>query len=455
MTEPENSEKETPGTEPAARPILDMTGSPAIDAPPPQVEDALEAENTEPPDTAVDETETTDDIWSESPPDLETLPAPDETSGSEEVDGDSSDQHAVEIIESTDVGPQTSSPDINVAALAPAAQPSPSDLTATATAVRRWAEDNDVDSDPYVLELTEDLTHRRRLTYWASLDPLENLPTPAPKAGTRLRTLARAVLLLRNVGVFVPVALTWFAINKATDAFGEYASSIRNTPGLSPDQRTVNFLEFWQSGGPGGDFLEGSWRIQHIAFLDALIIAVIILLTLVAGALDGQANIRVTRRQVRSDKERTSVALTIGKALHGNRSASPESIGEALALALTDLSEAARNVAAATTRLEGSTSAFDALTPRLESLSQQVTNLNRHFATDVVNSVSSLSSSVGELGTTLGGDMNRFLSEVLAGIEEINESFKKTSVTVEFGTKQLRDDLDAIHRSLSQVVGRR
>ena len=128
---------------------------------------------------------------------------------------------------------------------------------------------------------------------------------------------------------------------------------------------------------------------------------------------------------------------------------------EALALALTDLSEAARNVAAATARLEGSTSAFDALTPRLESLSQQVTNLNRHFATDVVNSVSSLSSSVAELGTTLGGDMNRFLSEVLAGIEEINESFKKTSVTVEFGTKQLRDDLDAIHRSLSQVVGRR
>lgn len=451
MTEPENSEAKTTGTEPAARPILDMTGSPAIDAPPPQVEEADEAENSESLSAAGEESKTTDDIWSESPPDLDALPAPDEADELEEVAEDPADEQPAESIDLSVDDTQDSSPDINVAALAPAAQPSPSDLTATATAVRRWAEDNDVDSDPYVVELTEDLMHRRRLTYWASLDPLENLPTPAPKAGIRIRTLARAVLLLRNVGVFVPVALTWFAINKATDAFGNYVDGLANTE----SDETANFLLFWQSGGPGGDFLEGSWRIQHIAFLDALIIAVIILLTLVAGALDGQANIRVARRQVRADKDRTAVALTIGKSLHGNRSASPESIGEALALALTDLSEAARNVAAATTRLEGSTSAFDALTPRLESLSQQVTNLNRHFATDVVNSVSSLSSSVAELGTTLGGDMNRFLSEVLAGIEEINESFKKTSVTVEFGTKQLRDDLDAIHRSLSQVVGRR
>jgi hypothetical protein len=451
MTEPENSEAKTTGTEPAARPILDMTGSPAIDAPPPQVEEADEAENSESPSAAGEESKTTDDIWSVSPPDLDALPAPDEADELEEVAEDPADEQPAESIDLSVDDTQDSSPDINVAALAPAAQPSPSDLTTTATAVRRWAADNDVDSDPYVVELTEDLMHRRRLTYWASLDPLENLPTPAPKAGTRLRTLARAVLLLRNVGVFVPVALTWFAINKATDAFGNYVDGLAKTE----SDETANFLLFWQSGGPGGDFLEGSWRIQHIAFLDALIIAVIILLTLVAGALDGQANIRVARRQVRADKDRTAVALTIGKSLHGNRSASPESIGEALALALTDLSEAARNVAAATTRLEGSTSAFDALTPRLESLSQQVTNLNRHFATDVVNSVSSLSSSVAELGTTLGGDMNRFLSEVLAGIEEINESFKKTSVTVEFGTKQLRDDLDAIHRSLSQVVGRR
>lgn len=446
MTEPEN-----PTTEPSAeatpsRPTIQMRGNPAVDAPPPDDSNASGETSS-----ASVKADATNDIW--ATPSLEDLPAPsednDDSGATAQVDedgsGDGSDMNA-DVAESDD-----RDTGINIEALAPSIQPSPSDLASTAVAVKRWADDNDVASDPYVTELTDDLSNRRRLTYWASLDPLDHLPTPQPKAGTRLRTAARIVLLFRNVGVFVPVALTWLAINKATDAFGKFVDGVANTE----SEVEVNFLQFWQSGGPGGEFLGSSWRIQHIAFLDALIIAIIILLTLVAGALDGQANVRVARRQLRSDSERTAIALTIGKALHGNRSASPESIGEALALALTDLSEAARNVATATARLEDSTSAFDSLKPRLEALSQQITNLNRHFATDVVNSVSSLSSSVGTLGTTLGGDMNRFLSEVLAGIEEINESFKKTSVTVEFGTKQLRDDLDAIHTRLSQVAGRR
>jgi len=444
MTEPENPTEETTAQEAASRPTIQMKGTPAVDAPPPD-------------DSGEDSSASThgaeaDDIWAS--PSLEGLPEPteaDETPESmvevneEDGGGESSDENTG-LVESNggDIG-------INIEALTPPVQPSPSDLASTAVAVQRWAADNDVDSDPYVTELTDDLSNRRRLTYWASLDPLEHLPTPQPRAGTRLRTAARIVLLFRNVGVFVPVALTWLAINKATDAFGKFVDGVANTE----SEVEVNFLQFWQSGGPGGEFLGSSWRIQHIAFLDALIIAIIILLTLVAGALDGQANVRVARRQLRSDSERTAIALTIGKALHGNRSASPESIGEALALALTDLSEAARNVATATARLEDSTSAFDSLKPRLESLSQQITNLNRHFATDVVNSVSSLSSSVGTLGTTLGGDMNRFLSEVLAGIEEINESFKRTSQSAGLGVQRLKEDLDAIHVRLSQVAGRR
>ena len=447
MTEPENPTTEPSAEETPSRPTIQMRGNPVVDAPPPDDDSGTPGETSGTSATA----DAPDDIW--ATPSLEDLPAPsedDEDSGAtaqvdEDGNGDGSDMTA-DVAESDD-----RDTGINIDALTPSIQPSPSDLASTAVAVKRWADDNDVASDPYVTELTDDLSNRRRLTYWASLDPLDHLPTPQPKAGARLRTAARIVLLFRNVGVFVPVALTWLAINKATDAFGKFVDGVANTE----SEVEVNFLQFWQSGGPGGEFLGSSWRIQHIAFLDALIIAIIILLTLVAGALDGQANVRVARRQLRSDSERTAIALTIGKALHGNRSASPESIGEALALALTDLSEAARNVATATARLEDSTSAFDSLKPRLEALSQQITNLNRHFATDVVNSVSSLSSSVGTLGTTLGGDMNRFLSEVLAGIEEINESFKKTSVTVEFGTKQLRDDLDAIHTRLSQVAGRR
>ena len=442
MTEPENDNAATGTPELSARPTIHMKGNPAIDAPPPQDDGGVDFSETSTPSST--DPAPSGDIW--STPALASLPAPEESTNDQDTLSDEPEASDGDLDASA-----SGISEVDLAALASASQPTPSDLNSTSAAVRLWANEGGVESDPYVVELTDDLMGRRRLTYWASLNPLDHLPSARPKAGRRLKAAARVVLLFRNVGVFVPVALTWLAINKATDAFGNYVEQVANTE----KDVTVNFLQFWQSGGPGGELLGSSWRIQHIAFLDALIIAAIILLTLVAGALDGRANAQVARQQLVADQERTRIALLIGKALHGNRSASPESISEALALALTDLSEAARNVATATSRLEDSTSSFDSLKPRLESLSQQITNLNRHFATDVVNSVSSLSSSVGTLGTTLGGDMNRFLSEVLAGIEEINESFKKTSVTVEFGTKQLRDDLDAIHRSLSQVVGRR
>jgi len=327
------------------------------------------------------------------------------------------------------------------------------DHAAFAGSIRGWAQRNGVEDDPYILQLAEDVTNRKRLTYWASINPLDHLPTPDADDGRVLRGVAKILLLFRNIGVFVPVALTWLAINKATDAFGLYAEALASDPTFTGQE--ANFLQFWQSGGPGGSYLADSWRIQHVAFLDAVIILVIIALTLFAGALDAQANVLTEKRRARVDRDRTMMAIEIGRTLHGNRSASPESIGEALALALTDLSEAARNVVVATTRLESSTSAIDEMNPRLEALNQQIANLGRHFATDVVSSVSTLSTSVGTLGATLGGDMNRFLSEVLAGIEEINESFKKTSATVGLGTNQLKDDLEAIHARLAQVAGRR
>ena len=44
------------------------------------------------------------------------------------------------------------------------------------------------------------------------------------------------------------------------------------------------------------------------------------------------------------------------------------------------------------------------------------------------------------------------MADVLAGLEEVTERLKTTSVGVEFGTKMLRDDLDAIHQRLSKIV---
>ena len=311
--------------------------------------------------------------------------------------------------------------------------------------MNEWATKWNVADDPYVAGLNAAVVRRDNMTMWASLDPTDMLPTPEIRSGRLLSRIARVLTVVRNVLVFVPVALTWLAIQHATDAFGRYCAK---KPGTE-----ISFLQFWQNGF---NELSDSWKIQNIAKFDATLIFLIVICTLIANVLESRARSVITTIEKGADRERLFVGLKIAEALQGNKSASPESITESLAFALNDLSQAARDVSLAAARMEVASVGVESLTPRVESLNKQVGELNQRFGKDVVGSVDSLVSSVSTLGVTLGGDMQKFLSDVLAGLEEINERFNKTSVAVEFGTKQLRDDLDAMHQRLAQLTnGRR
>ena len=311
--------------------------------------------------------------------------------------------------------------------------------------MNEWATRWNVAEDPYVAGLNGAVARRDNMTMWASLDPTDMLPTPEIQSGRLLSRIARVLTVFRNVLVFVPVALTWLAIQKATEAFGFWS---KENSGVE-----INFIQFWQNGY---DILDDKYRIQNIAKFDFILIALIVVATLVASLLESRASAAASVQEKTADRERLFVGLKIAEAMQGNKTASPESITESLAFALNDLSQAARDVSLAAARMEVASVGVESLTPRVESLNKQVGELNQRFGKDVVGSVDSLVSSVSTLGVTLGGDMQKFLSDVLAGLEEINDRFNKTSVAVEFGTKQLRDDLDAMHQRLAQLTnGRR
>jgi hypothetical protein len=309
----------------------------------------------------------------------------------------------------------------------------------TMAAVSEWAQTWNVDDDPYVSGLVAALGRRDNMTMWASMDPMEMLPEPEIRSGNLIKRIARVLTVIRNVLVFVPVALTWLSIQHATEAFGRFVRDPSN------GGREYSFLQFWQD--PQG-YLEDFWRIQDVARLDASLILMIVAATLIANILESRhksVNAMVGRE---IQKERMRVGLLIAETLQGNKSASPESITESLALALNDLSQAARDVSLAAARMEAASVGIDSLSPRIENLNVKISDLDRRFGNDVVKSVNSLVDSVSTLGVAMGGDMQKFVADVLSGLEEVNEGFKKTFVAVEFGTKQLRDDLDAIHRKL-------
>ena len=261
---------------------------------------------------------------------------------------------------------------------------------------------------------------------------------------------------MRNVAVFVPVALTWFATRQASQACGAFATAKEGQ--LAPGgQLDLNFLRFWGSGGDtklGFEWLSAEWRIQNIALLDAIIITAIVLATMLAGVLENRASRKLAHAEQVAETSRLYVAIDIKRALHGNRQATPESIAESLAESLTDLLGATRMMANSSARLEAASIGVDAMGPRFDQFNRRLEILDQHLGGNVVKAVTDLVSSVSALGKTVDSDFTRVLNEVLVGLEEVQQQLSRTSSSVEFGTKQLRDDLDAIVGRLGSVTQR-
>ena len=323
-------------------------------------------------------------------------------------------------------------------------------LVGLADNVESWAKAYNVEDDPYVTALTRSIRSRDNLTAFATSDPLTLLPHPQPTAGGALSLIARLTAVIRNILVFVPVAITWFSISKATESFGQYARA------ATGDGDELSFLQFWQSGGPadleGFTRLSSTWRITDIAFVVVFIIGAVILLTAISSSVGALAERARENDEAGIEAERTGVAVAILTSLQGNRSIDSQTLEETLAVVLNDLGQAARDVNTAAQRLEASSTGVASLTPRIEALTVQVDTLASKFSSDLQDGITGLANAVTMLGSTLDGDLQRFMADVLAGLEEVTERLKTTSVSVEFGTKQLRDDLDAIHQRLSSIT---
>lgn len=326
-----------------------------------------------------------------------------------------------------------------------------------------WAEEIDELDDPYVKGLTNAVARRDDLSVWASLDPLELLPVSKSKSWSRLGRISNVVSAIRNILVFVPVLLTWYAIGKALDAFGTFTQIYANEkPGES---REFSFIGFWQNptdyaskyltqaGIARRDWqLSESLWIGEVARLDALIIFLIILLTAVSGALTWFSENRESIALEKSDRRRVEVGLAIASSLHGKRQANPESISEALAEALNDLTQAARDVNETASRLEQASVGVESLTPRIEILNSHTEQLVSQTATSVSKAVSDLVNSVQNLNSSVGGNVTTLFTEAANTLEEVSKQLARTSNSAEYGIKQLRDDLDAIHKQLQSLT---
>jgi len=204
--------------------------------------------------------------------------------------------------------------------------------------LRIWSTVRKVSGDPYVAQLREDLAEGENLEYWATTDPSAMLPMPIKEQVVKYEIIARLISLVRNVLIFLPVALTWYAIGQATIAFQIYVGSSGTT--------TANFLDFWQNGY---GLLDDKWRIGEIAVLDFYIVMAVIVISLVAGVFQAMATRADALLEATYEEERMELALKISRELAPYRTSTGPS---ELSSLLREITSAGKYLAETAKRLD-------------------------------------------------------------------------------------------------------
>ena len=196
-----------------------------------------------------------------------------------------------------------------------------------------WSNQHKVQDDPYVSGLRGALETEENLDVWASLDPLDYLPTPSDKSNEIFSRINLGLTIARNALVFLPVALTWYAISKASSAFAVYTSN--NTLTVS------NFLDFWENGY---GVLSKEWSLSHIATLDFQIIMVIIAMTIGISINERVLRIRAAKSNIEIDEGKMQLAIAIKTYLFDHQRITDVTMNQSLGRAVKQLQDSTKSL---------------------------------------------------------------------------------------------------------------
>jgi hypothetical protein len=205
--------------------------------------------------------------------------------------------------------------------------------------LREWGENYGLEEDPYLEGLSDAIEKGKNLAVWASNDVMTLLPEP--NIDSTEGAIYSGLVLIRNVLVFVPVALTWLAVGKATTAFSIYTA----TNGAAS---VVNFLQFWQNGY---HILAKEWTLSHIAQADFYIIAAVIVLTFFTPFMNRSAVKRAARFEHEARCERLALVIEVESFLFDKRTITPLTMDSALINSLQQVVEATRYLRQASKRI--------------------------------------------------------------------------------------------------------
>jgi len=211
--------------------------------------------------------------------------------------------------------------------------------------ITEWSTRHGLKEDPYVEKLSKVLSENRRYTHLASISAVEHLPYP--RIISKNSNFLFWLILIRNILIFLPVGLTWFAISQAAIAFNVFA--------MSNPELIVNFLTFWQDGY---GVLDPKWKLSRVAILDASIMLVVVILVFITTLLSKSNNSTALQMRQRNESERKSLGLRIDEFLDTKKFISNLSISGEVSRMIHSLRFASESLDSSSTSLNKAVKEF-------------------------------------------------------------------------------------------------
>jgi len=299
-----------------------------------------------------------------------------------------------------------------------------------------WAVNNGVDSDHIVQSLIQDLAGEENLAIWAGMDPFEYLPQPHPTVGSRFFSWAKTAASIRNVMVFVPVAITWEAVSKATVAFAKFVETNNAT--------TVNFLEFWQNGY---DVLDKFWTIGNVASLDFVIILGVIALSLVATYLNARGSSINKVEMAQIEAERLEVALALKMYLYSMREIDKTNVKEGIASSVSALLSATSTLAKTAKQLSNVVRELEEGVPAINEFGNRVGKESEKL----VKQVGILTASLSEINGSITGELRDAVNSATVGLDLANEGLASSTQSIRTNSLAAENEIKSLQSLIKKA----
>jgi len=315
-----------------------------------------------------------------------------------------------------------------------------------ATNIKKWITESGQTENTEIRQLCDDLEQGNAISRWAAVNFERVLPFRISRSTFEVR-----LRQIRNVLVFLPIALTWLSIMFASIRFNDF---VRGKPG-----ETVNFLVFWESQ----PWLE---KLSTVAGIDAVLILVVIAMT---AAINTRSASPTKVREL--ENLHNEVMISLERELAGFRYLSVADLHTLAQATVDNLANSSQHVANAAASMDTMANKAEQATVNLENLIRNdFAQIGRDFAsatamlktigidqqqlsTLVASVNNALSSSVASLNTSISTSTQKVstsANELTSNFESVAKELQAISRSIELSVMHLKNDLDDLKKRISR-----